>query len=248
MTRLTSVLGLPTSYAGVPDYNTLAAAGNLIEALDAAQGQPTVILVNVAPRHGGGKEWPNGTPFGYFHYNNSTIIASVSDFTLSLVKKYQLTEKITLLDIPTVAPIFAQSGIISSQEAQDLPSTQFRSFNFVPRVAQYFAQVEDTLPGEEYDLSQVSDAIPAVWWIDNFGNVKTTIWPEDIGFEVGKTVTINGKAVTCYERLKDVPDGETGLMIGSSGLGEKRFLELTIQGGRAADKWDLSVGDELSLT
>lgn len=248
VTRIASLLGLPVSYAGVSDYNTLSAGGNLIEALDAAYGEPTVILVNVAPRHDGGKQWSNGTPFGYFRYNNSTIITSVSGYTLSLIKKYQLTDSIRLLDIPTIVPIFTDSGIISQQEAVDLPNTQFRSYNFIPRVAQYFSQIDNQLPGQDYDLAQVDDVPAAVWWVDNFGNVKTTLWPEDVNFQIGKIVTINDTAVTCYERLKDVPDGETGLMVGSSGLGNKRFLELTIQGGRAADIWGFSVGTRISLT
>lgn len=52
-----------------------------------------------------------------------------------------------------------------------------------------------------------------------------------------------------YERLKDVPDGKTAIYIGSSGIGNKRFLEIATQNrkGSAAKTLNLRVGKEIKF-
>ena len=45
-----------------------------------------------------------------------------------------------------------------------------------------------------------------------------------------------------YNRLKDIPDGQVALTIGSSGLGSKRFLEIMQQGASAASTLALQSG------
>ena len=46
-----------------------------------------------------------------------------------------------------------------------------------------------------------------------------------------------------YNRLKDVPDQEEAIIVGSSGIKDKRFLEFVIQGGSFAKKHNVSAGD-----
>jgi hypothetical protein len=56
-----------------------------------------------------------------------------------------------------------------------------------------------------------------------------------------------------YNRLKDLPHGEIGMYIGSSGFGTKRFLEITKQKGEALLRGEtsralnLKVGDLLNI-
>jgi S-adenosylmethionine hydrolase len=82
-----------------------------------------------------------------------------------------------------------------------------------------------------------------VWLVDNFGNCKTTILPEEIGFEEGKKIQTRFGMATQYRQLRSVPDGELALTIGSSGYGENRFVELVIQGKSASALLKIKVGD-----
>jgi len=50
-----------------------------------------------------------------------------------------------------------------------------------------------------------------------------------------------------YPRLKDVPDNEVALITGSSGLWEKRFLEIVVQGGSAANILKIKSGQAIDI-
>src|SRR5581483_8871590 len=134
-TRLSTLFSCPITTIG--GNSDLEAAGNLIDALDAAGGQKGVILVNVAPRHKEAKKWPNGTPFGYFFYQETLVVASIDGLTLTLVKKFGLIDQINLMDIPTVVNTLAKNDVISKELAEHIIHTQFRSFEFLPRVAKW---------------------------------------------------------------------------------------------------------------
>lgn len=243
--RTISTLELPIAYIGVPKFSSIAASGNLIDAIDAAAQHPSIIMVNVAPRHGDAKRFKNGTPFGYFYHKKNLIIASISEATLALVKKLKMTESIRVLDPEVVLPIFAESGVILEKHIEWILKTQFRSFNFVPRVAEYLAFHNDELPGEDFPLSEIADEPATVWWIDNFGNLKTSLIAEDVDFKAGgKLDTVWGE-FTFYDRLSDVPNGGLGCIVGSSGFGRARFLELVIQGKSAEEQFGARIGDKL---
>lgn len=245
LARVASLLpGASVSFSGVGDYADLAAAGNLIDVLDAFEDREGAILVNVAPRHKEAKKWPNGTPFGYFRYNNVLVVASIDGLTLSLIKKLGLVEAITVMDIPTAASEMVKNGFITEEIAGYLSKTQFRSFDFVPRAAAYLLSGK-SLQGTTLPLSEVADAPRAAWWVDNFGNVKTTMLPGEVGFEPGKDISFGTQTFNCFERLKDVPDATPALIIGSSGIGEQRFLEIVVQGRRASDTFNLGIGSIL---
>src|SRR3989344_9103064 len=96
--RAASLLGGSASFLGVT--SDLQAAGNLIDVLDALGENPGVVLVNVAPRNGKAKKWGNGTPFGYFWYRKTLVVASIDGYTLSLVKKLKVVNFVYVLDIP----------------------------------------------------------------------------------------------------------------------------------------------------
>ena len=232
------------SFVGVGSYADLQASGNLIDTLDAFEGREGAILVNVAPRHKGSTNWSNGTPFCYFTYRKTIVVASVDGFTLSLVRKLRLVDSISIMDIAQVANDMHAKGFITEDEVKYLPHTQFRSFDFTPRVGA--AMLSGYIPpAENYDIENIAPAPEAVWWVDNFGNIKTTLFPEEIDFIPGEERKTKLGSFRCFERLSYVPKGEVGLIVGSSGLGNRRFLEIVIQGGRASDTFGIEVGDLL---
>lgn len=222
----------------------LEGAGNLVDMLDASEGDEGVIMVNVAPRYGRGKKWPNGTPFGYFYYGKTLIISTVAEQMLSLVKKFDIAKSLCLTDIPTVVDEMITTGKLEPGLRNRIVNSQFRSYDYMPRLAKWIIDGAE-IPHEEYSFDQVEDVPFAVWWVDNFGNCKTTFLPEEINFKPGEKFAAKFAELICYERLKDVPDGEAGLIIGSSGLGDRRFLEIVVQGGSASDKFGLKVNSRI---
>lgn len=243
-TRVAALFDAPTNFIGVPSFSDLSAAGNLVDILDAGAGKRGVVLVNVAPRHTGEKAWVNGTPFGYFWFGETLVVSTVGGFTLSLANKLGISRELFLLDIHETLPALIQEGIISQEAAQRLTTTQFRSLHFAPYAARALLDGVE-LSSKQAPLARAPQAPRAVWWIDNFGNAKTTLLPEDVAFAPGSTIETQVGSVTCFARLKDVPKGEIGSIVGSSGLRDRRFLEIVKQGGSAAEDLGLKIGDNI---
>lgn len=244
-TRALQLFGQGVSVATVGiGQSELEGAGNLIDMLDAADGKPGIIMVNVAPRHGRGKKWPNGTPFGYFYYQKTLVIATIAEQCLSLVKKFGLTQHIAVTDIAKVVDTMIERGKLEPSLRDRIVLSQFRSYDYMPRLAKWLTEKEE-IPHEQLAMSDIPEAPKAVWWVDNFGNCKTTLLPEEINHQVGTSLTTIVGEVTCYEHLRDVPDGKAGLIIGSSGLLDLRFVELVIQGKSAAEHFHIKPGDQI---
>lgn len=227
--RVASLFGHPPCCIGIK--NDAEASGNLIDILDASQGLEGIILVNVAPRHGSAKRWPNGTPFGYFWHKKTLVCASLDGQTLSLAKQLNLLDGLCVFDIPTVTAWAVKECLLDESQGQMINNTQFRSLEFLPRAAKWVWE-KRPVPQAVFDLSQISEPTQPIWWIDCFGNMKTS-------FQEHELVQANEwlkQEVPYYPRLKDVPNGELAWVLGSSGLGTHRFLELVIQGGNASEK------------
>lgn len=244
MARMATLEDASVSFIGVGSYGDMAAAGNLIDVLDAHDGKPGAILVNVAPRHGTGKKWPNGTPFCYFWHKQTLVVSTFDGLTLSLVKKLCVAERVSLMDIRAVVDKMQREHLLDEEMGERIVSSQFRSYDFAPRVASYLLH-ENEPPATLVPLSEIDEAPRAVWWVDNFGNIKTTLLADEIGFAIGESITLAGHTLVCKKRLSDVANDEAALIIGSSGLGEQRFLEIVVQGKRACDELGLGLGDEL---
>jgi hypothetical protein len=238
--RATALLNGPVSFIGIT--SDLTAAGNLIDTLDALEENPGVILVNVAPRNGAAKKWENGTPFGYFWYKNILVLSSIDGFTLSLIKKFGLTEFINVFDIPEVLNYLVANNVLPKELETYITNTQFRSYEFLPRAAAFLIQGQK-LPTTQLSIKEIPDAPPAVWWIDNFGNGKTTLLLEDI--ENQTILNTKFGPLNYFARLKDVPDKTAAVITGSSGLGEKRFLEIVVQGENAEKQFNLVIGEDI---
>lgn len=243
LTRVASLFDVSPSFVSVSgtfdSVGELEAAGNLIDCLDASGGKEGIIIVNVAPRSGEGKHWPNGTPFGYFYHGETLVIASIAGLTLSLVKKLGLAQEITVLDLDASMDWATKEGLLDEEAAHRAKLSQFRSFDFVPRAALWLTQGKK-LPSKPMLISEIPDVAGVVWFADNFGNCKTTILANEVKLD-GKIETRFG-TLPVYNRLKDVPNGKAALITGSSGIGHKRFLELVLQGGSATNKLGAKVG------
>jgi hypothetical protein len=245
-TRMAAFLGAPVFTLGVTDFGVkgsgeIEAAGNIIDTLDAAQGEEGVILVNVAIRHGKGKRFPNGTPFGYFYYGKTLIVSSIDGYCLSLIKKLGLADTIHVMDIPTVIDAMIEQGHHKPEYRRLVVDSQFRSFEFIPRVAKWLKS-GIAVPATPTPIAEVVDMPACIWWVDNFGNCVTSLLPDDIQHEAGKVVKTVFGDITCYERLKDVPNGEPGFIVGSWGIENRRFLGLVIQGQSFAQKHNVISG------
>ncbi len=263
-TRFNS-LGLgPSTLAGVnSDFGvdaTIEAAGNLIDALDASGGKKGIICVNVAPRGNKKEDGENGTSFSYFFHKDTLVISTVKGYCLSLVKEFSIKRDVNLLDIDKVLGFAKTKKLITSQERDRVIMSQFRSFDFVPYVAMWIIE-GIKVPYKPFFLSAVPDIPSCIWCIDAFGNAKTTLTKDSLpntkiskksSFlhnNMGRKIDTNIGALPFYKRLKDVPNGKTAMYIGSSGLDNRRFLEIASQGvaGSAAASLNLKVGDKIKM-
>ena len=243
-TRWSGFLDTSATVVGVDNFNEYEAGAHLIDVLDASEGERGIVFVNVAPRHGKGKKWPNGTPFGYFYYQETLVISSIDGFSLSLVKKLGLTDSIKLWDIPTVVDDLIENKHLKPRLRDHIVKSQFRSYEFVPRAARFLWEGID-MPTTDYSLDQVEDIPAVVTFCDNFGNCPTSILPEEINFQPGKEIETKLGKLTCYDRLKDVPGGEKALIIGSWGIEGKRFVAVVYQGKSAQKLLNLECGTQV---
>jgi len=252
--RFSTLFGVTPSFLGVSSYNSIEAAGNLVEQLDVLSNFPlstkaekAVILVNVAPRSGEiKKKWENGTPFCAFETKNALVVSTYEGHCLALARDFGITDSVKLFDIPTVTKAAVEWGELTSEEAVRINNTQFRSLEFLPLVA-YWLWKGKEVPSTTQTLDELPSASGQAWFIDNFGNVKTTLTENDIAFEEGKEVTLSNDTIAiCHRRLADVPSGTTALTVGSSGYGNERFLEVVIgQTGHASESLGFAVGSPI---
>jgi hypothetical protein len=246
--RSGELIGDTAAFAGAE--SDLSASGLLIDALAAldayADGQrgerKHAILVNVAPRSGAAKKYENGTPFCYFWVGKVLVFSTFDGLTLSLVKKFALTDSVRVLDTHEALRVMRAGGLIDEQTEEYVAGTQFRSMEFSPRAAAFLMHAGE-LPGEDVSISEIADAPRAVWFVDNFGNCKTTLTEAELHGDIA--VNVGGQTLPHTARLKDLPDGEAGLVTGSSGLSQNHFLEIMMQGNSAAAHFKLAIGDLL---
>ena len=244
--RCAALMGVTPSFLGIDggftEAGELECAGNLIDILDATEKQKGIIIANVAPRGGTGKKYANGTPFGWFNYGETIVLASIEGKVLSLVKSLGVADKLNVFDIPTVMRLAVENNWLDEITSKRIINTQFRSFDFLPRAAAWLVQ-GSAIPTEVVEINE-SIKNGYVWKVDNFGNAKTTLLESDILDGVLKTQWGNLKF---YPRLKDVPEGERAAIIGSSGIAEKRFVEIVAQGKSAARELGINQGDVVLL-
>jgi hypothetical protein len=238
--RVAALLGITPSFVGVE--SDLEAGVQLIDILDATDGATGLILVNVAPRGGHTTKWPNGTPFAYFYYGETLIITTVDGYILSAVKKFGLVDEVQLLDTTSASEAMIKADFVSEPAGARIPKSQFRSFDFIPRVGAFILK-GNTVPSEAYSLNEIPNLPPAVWHIDNFGNCKTTLTAADL--HGASELNTRYGTLPHITQLRDVPDLQDALTVGSSGIGEHRFLELVRQRTPFAKVHDVNIDDDI---
>lgn len=245
--RLQAFFGNTPAIVGV--NNELEAALNLVDVLDAALGADAnvegVVLVNVAPRYG--NDWENGVPFCFFYVGKILVVSTVGK-VLSLAKKFGLVSSVNLLDIPTVMLWALEKDLITNEQAEEAIETQFRSLEFVPMVAKWIKYGKKVPSVNESGYEYLPD-MPAgiVLLNDKFGNQKLSCTFEEMEREIGKGRVFRFDKERIFPRLNNAPcDGFLSIIErGSSGFGENRLAEIDINGGNAAEKSKLRIGDSI---
>jgi hypothetical protein len=210
---------------------------------------PTVVLVNIAPRDG---HWPNGVPFCWFRHGQHLVISTLNPRVLAPLSTYLGLEKVHVTDVREVLEAAAgQWAELSAEEVEEITRTQFRSLWYVPLLARWLVDGRP-VPAQAQVVGDTAAApVPVrVAVVDNFGNCKldrpAAALPGHAGRGAALTVHSprEGRSVQvrCFDRLPDVPYGEPGITVGSSGVG---FAELVVRGGSAAELFGLREGDEV---
>lgn len=256
-TRFMSLFGVVPTFLSVVaptshlEAGGIQATGHLVDQLEAATSIPPsmregkgVILMNVATRgEDVRKRWNNGSPFCYAWFRDVLVVCTYEGPGLSLARDLGLITKVKIMDIPTVMKAAVEWGELTQSVADRIVHTQFRSYEFLPLAARWLFDGRD-VPSVAGNLDHIPSMVGQIWFIDNFGNAKTTLLPEDIGFTEGKMIQLaGGQMAVCHRRLADVPHGTIALTVGSSGYREGRFVEITVQRGNAREVLGLTVGD-----
>ncbi len=224
----------------------IEASFQMVDALDAAlnveypQEGLTLVFGNIAPRNGDVKKRENnGSKFGYCTIGNAIIASTVDGHCFSLLEKLGLVEDVKVVDIPEVLAWAVGKRLISEQQVPDIRDGQFRSYEFLPRLGRWIVDGHDVPPKPTLFITR---PLPTIAFIDCFGNVKTTVLQAEMLAACDgdlRTLPLDFNRflkLPLYRRLSYVPeDGKLALTIGSSGFGEKRLVEIVINGGRAAD-------------
>lgn len=245
LTRANVLFDCPANSLRVGVYSDIQSSGNLIDVLDASEGQKGVVIVNVAPRFGVAKKWSNGVPFGYFRHKETIVVMTVNPEVQQLLWKLKITREINVTEISEVIDILIGNGSVPQQRRQYIIDTQFRSFEYAPKLAKLlFDGIE--VPSKILRLKGGRAVEKGkIWFIDSFGNCKTTLLRGDLIIDENGYVQTKWGKFKFYEKLKDVQNDDLGIYIGSSGIGLKRFAEITIQGGNASAGIGINIGDQV---
>lgn len=244
-TRAQALFGpFPVSHIAV--QHDITAALRLVEQIDASLGTAGVIMVNIAPRGDGGIKYENGTPFCYFWVGKTLVISTYSGLTLSLVHKLGIKQSVMVMDIPTVLAKAYEHELVEKSEVHRITHTQFRSYEFVPRAAYWIFEGLFSVPAQRRSLRfNKQDLVPRVGDVDNFGNIKTTLLRSDLKPKFSRAVKIGPYTLPFYTWMHCVPAGAEAVVVGSSGIGNQRFLELIIRGGNAGKKFSVFPGQRM---
>lgn len=252
--RIQQLFGVTPIITGV--QSDLDAAGQIVDALDATlnieipgnKRQATLILGNIAPRHGEVRlREKNGTRFGYFWKDSALVCTTLDGLTLSLAWRLAGVEDVHVFDNAKVLLWATTQGLVDIETAAYIRDTQFRSFEFLPRCARWLLDGRDVPSVTRRLAFEVPGSLGQndcyVWQIDKFANAKTTI-----DLLVDKPDMRQTFGLPFYRYLSEVPDdGRPAWVVGSSGFGNRRFAEIVINGGHAAKLLGLKVGHNVAI-
>jgi hypothetical protein len=245
-TAIMRELGATTDF--VPLGYPNGAAGAALTFVDVlAQCQPsselaplgqTIILGNPAPRAQTHGVWPNGRPVCWANIQGTYVITTFAPEFFALAHRLGLVSAVNLLDTEVVLAWAVAEGLVRPDQAKRMNS-QFRGASLIPWLARLIALQQYDVPCQAHDLGlpQQPQGIVARIDTEDFGNCFLDVLPRDVGFRPGRELLLaDDQPVRCYARLADIPPGELGITIGSSGWGDDHFLMVAVQGGRAAKR------------
>jgi S-adenosylmethionine hydrolase len=224
-----------TRLTSVPAFDTVATGFVLAQlAINSPLGIKHIFYVNTAPRKDKTAARQNNEGEGLVYAklkNGVQIVAVNSGYSLTLIKPF--ATEIRRLNV-------ASAG------------SQFRSRDIFPLAVGAIARGDRSVLAEDFNHA-VPDDFPAnaVVYTDGYGNLKTSVKPDDLPVQKGKRVTveINGKRESALvgSGIFDVADGEYCFAKGSSGWtrpdGQKvEFSEVIKRGGNAAKSFGTPPG------
>lgn len=205
------------------------AAGNIGDAIDAGAN---VILCNSAPRAAARQQ--NGDAIVFGQLNGVWIVSTLA--ALALLRKFAPDFKVREIDISSFMKRYGNTS---------RTRFNFRGLEVVPLIAYKLCEGEN-LSRFSKPVKILPRLADCVWLVDEieqrFTNLKLSILRSEAPwYKPGKKVSVKlagrrAVQIRCYERLTDIPPGKLGIYEGSSGLGDKRFLEIAVMGGQAARK------------
>lgn len=171
------------------------------------------------------------------------IITTLGGYELSLVRHLDLARKVQIIDLEKTVDWVSTRNFITTSHAEYIKRTQFRSYEFSPDASVWLPTLH-ALRGYAtrcVDIEEYATALdPCVWFVDGFGNCKTTLLSAD---HVRRT---RFARLPIYQNLASVPKNDMAAWVfGSSGMREQCFLELVVQKGRASELLDLKSGSLL---
>lgn len=230
-----------------PIHGDVDGSGMLVDALVETRGEKWVVFCQSAPRDRSKGDGSNGAKFGYFWKDQTLVLASLDGFMLSLSSRVGLmTSEMAIysLDIPEVLGFAVAERLLSGEASASICRSQFRSLKFAPRAVRWILDGVK-IPSSPFPFSQIPEFGIRVWFVDNFGNCKTSLRVSDVEFREGKILHTSLGDFPCFRDLRSVPAGQHAAIVGSSGLEGDEFIELVVQGvgsGSAAKRFGLSVG------
>ena len=125
------------------------------------------------------------------------------------------------------------NAALQTEEAECILRTQFRSLEIL-RIAKWLVDDEDRACAlTDGTVGHFPRLPPAVWYVDNFGNLKTTISANEFP-EVRPSLSLTRLPV--HRALSDVPEGTLAWVTGSSGFRGDRLMEIVLRGGSARER------------
>jgi len=253
-TRIAALFGAVPSILPLtgPDPEGVAALTllDLLRATELVGGptQPTVVLVNIAPRDG---HWPNGVPFCWFRHGEHLVVSTLNPRVLAPLRTWLGVQQVQVTDVREVLEAAAgQWAELTADQVDEIARTQFRSLWYAPLLARWLVDGRPVPSRPEPVPVAADESEPVrVAVVDNFGNCKLDR-PAAAVFRRAGTDALQLRrrpdggtvAVRGFDRLPDVPRGQAGITTGSSGVG---FAELVVRGGSAAELFGLREGDLL---
>jgi len=194
-----------------------------------------IVVGNYAPRT---DNHPNGAPFLLTIINDNYVIGNPDTFYT--LKKIGLLGTLPVVEIDILKTL---ELYFPEEESLNLSQSQFRSMKVLPLII-YLIVNEKKIETVKYSFPLVNFKSAEVVFVDNFGNVKTSMKKEEFVINKGmknfiKIGDYQGLIPRYYSHLSDIPKGFHGFVIS----GSNDLVELVVNGGSAAEFYNIKVGD-----